>query len=144
MITSNIPGQTDMFADVSTKDLAKYLRAQAPALDAESRELRGFNPCSGIWSVTIELTTGVVHGWEEGRTEFVFIKVDDAGKYQLLNEDHKAIRQYIGCYAPAVLDTEEKDLSESDYISFKVLPTGQIEGWNPALVELKAWPFAKT
>ena len=86
------------------------------------------------WKPLIDLDTGKIINWEEGKVARVHYKVCDDGEYWLLGEDYKEVLKYTGYYVPDILDTSNEGFG--DYLIMNVNEKGMIENWK---FEIKDW-----
>ena len=84
-----------------------------------------------MWTATIEIDTGRIEGWPQGRSEDLYMKVCDEGSYFILDEDHKQLAGIESDYVPHGLIPGEY----GDYVDFKINADGVITNWpnNPNL-----------
>ncbi len=76
------------------------------------------------WEVLINVDTGLIEGWPEGRKERVQMKVCDGGTYILLDDGEEVER--IECnYVPNRLIPGEY----GDYIDLRIDESGKITNW---------------
>jgi hypothetical protein len=75
------------------------------------------------WVATVDIHTGKIREWPEGKTGILFMKVCDAGTYTLLDRDGKQIAERTD-YVPYVIPSEG-----SDYIDLKIGSDGIIANW---------------
>ena len=88
-------------------------------------------PCKNgkRWQPEIEIETGKILNWEQGKKADIHYKVCDAGKYSLKDEKGEIIYTQ-NSYVPTFLDcTPEKDAC-GDYIIFQVDENGFIINWD--------------
>ena len=121
----------------------KYLRAECGVRYFEDGELNGIqddddNPAMpfakpGLWSPLIDMETGRIVDWPEGKTASIHYKVCDAGRYALLDAEKKEVVAIDG-YVPAIMSP--KDNGYGDYVIMDIGADGTIDKWR---VDLEAF-----
>ena len=115
---------------------AKYLQVSAGVRHWEDATVNDVEdedgkliPCrdGDYWNPIINIETGVITNWEQGKTAEIHYKICDDGTYALLDAGLTKIVQKEG-YVPNILDLDGE--SYGDYIIMKVSENGLIEGWN--------------
>ena len=76
------------------------------------------------WKAEVDVDTGQIKGWPQGRTLDIFIKVCDAGFYTLKDQDGEIVATKDG-YVPNNIVPGEY----GDYISLKVNEDGVVTNW---------------
>lgn len=86
-------------------------------------------PCriDDYWCPEIDIETGKITNWEQGKTAKVHYKVCDDGTYQLKDKKGNVVLEIDG-YVPVFLDTGRDGYG--DYIILDINENGQIAGWN--------------
>jgi len=84
-------------------------------------------PCrkGDIWAPDIDIDSGVIVNWEQGKTAKVHYKVCDEGSYYLLDENHERILSIEEDYVPNDLIPGKYN----DYIIMDIDENGKIEQW---------------
>lgn len=121
----------------------KYLQVEAGARYWEDTTVNEIDdiygdliPCreGDNWSPLIELETGKIVNWEQGKTANVHYKVCDAGTYTLLDDDINTIKSIDG-YVPKIMYPKENGFG--DYIIMDIDKNGFIQNWEVNLKEFK-------
>ena len=79
------------------------------------------------WCPIIEIESGKIINWDQGKTADIHYKVCDDGDYYLLNQDQNVELEKNG-YVLDCLSID--DNGYGDYIILKVDENGLIENWN--------------
>ena len=90
-----------------------------------------------LWDVTVEVDTGRILGWPDGRSEELYMKVIDSGTYTLLDSDKQALLTLAEVYVPHGLIPGEF----GDYIELSIEEDGVISNW-PTKPDLSEWVIA--
>lgn len=115
----------------------KYIEVSAGVRYWEDGTLNGEEDGVGImpfregdmWRPVIDLDEGKVVDWPKGDTASIHYKVCDSGEYWLLDEEHKRVAKWNGCYVPDdLLCVGAKGYG--DYIIFSIEEDGKITGWS--------------
>lgn len=77
------------------------------------------------WECDVEMDTGKISRWPQGRAEDFYMKVTDGGIYQLLDENAKLVAEIAQNYVPHGVVPGEY----GDYIHFKINEHGIITNW---------------
>lgn len=91
------------------------------------------------WAPVIRLEDGTIMDWPQGTTADVHFKVCDQGEYWLLDGKRNRIAKWGGYYVPNQFLCHG-DNGYGDYIIFKVIENGRIEGWSKPTVDSEQWP----
>lgn len=93
-------------------------------------------PCKAghIWSPIIEIETGRILNWEQGKIAEVHYKVCDAGNYILKDADDNTVLSIDG-YVPSVLCPA--DNRYGDYIIMLINEDGFIDGWECSALDIE-------
>ena len=85
-------------------------------------------PCvvNGRWCPVIDIETGKILNWEQGKTGNVYYKVCDDGNYKLLDENDNIVVDK-NCYVPDFLAID--DSGYGDYIIMTIDENGNIQRW---------------
>jgi len=83
-----------------------------------------------MWSINIDLATGVIAGWPDGVTAETHYKVCDAGVYHAVSEDGSRVASKDG-YVPSMLSPGGSGYG--DYVIMKIDGSGKIENWSADL-----------
>lgn len=84
------------------------------------------------WCPIIDIDSGRILNWENGKSADIHYKVCDAGEYVIFENKNIYIR--IWSYVPDFLSIGSQGYG--DYIIFKVDVNGNIENWDPIRVDL--------
>lgn len=86
------------------------------------------------WVATVDLETGQIQEWPNGKTGELFMKVRDEGYYHLLTPDGKEIASIEGDYVPSAVPGEF-----GDYVDLRINEEGIITNWVacPSLEDFK-------
>ena len=86
-------------------------------------------PCreGDYWKPVIDIETGVIENWENGKTADIHYKVCDCGIYNLLDAKDEIVVSKDG-YVP--IDMCPGGSGYGDYIIMKVFAGGLIENWH--------------
>lgn len=121
------------------KVAVKYLQVEAgvrywedATVDGVADDDGSLIPCrsGGLWSPLIDLETGTIKDWPEGKTASVHYKVCDSGRYILLNADGIEVSAIDG-YVPKIMCPG--DNGYGDYIIMSIDGGGKIAKWRPDL-----------
>lgn len=82
------------------------------------------------WCPIIEIETGKIINWEQGKIAEVHYKVCDDGIYILRDQDKSAIKKIEGY---VIDDLSIGDNGYGDYIIMSIDADGKIKDWNPTL-----------
>jgi hypothetical protein len=77
-----------------------------------------------MWDATVDIDTGKIQNWPQGKTGDMHMKVCDGGTYTLLDKDGKSLAE-IADYIPNSVVPGEY----GDYIELKIDATGTITNW---------------
>lgn len=85
-------------------------------------------PCreGDYWCPEIDIETGVITNWKQGKTADIHFKVCDDGEYFLKDSEGNVVTQKEG-YVPNILDLDRE--SYGDYIIMTVDEYGKISNW---------------
>lgn len=85
-------------------------------------------PCRNgdYWEPEIDIDTGVIINWEQGKIADIHYKVCDMFSCTIHDADGLRIHDYDG-YVPAVMCPEESGYG--DYIIMSIDENGKIDGW---------------
>lgn len=89
-------------------------------------------PCraGANWEPTIDLQTGQITNWQQGKTAEIHYKVCDCGNYSLLDSSGKEIKSIDG-YVPNIMCP--KGSGYGDYIIMDIDENGFIQKWKADL-----------
>ena len=76
------------------------------------------------WKPIVNIETGVITNWEQGKTADIHYKVCDNGEYWLRDENDNDVVKAKGYYVPSFLG------DMGDYIVFTVDENGLIQNWS--------------
>lgn len=84
------------------------------------------------WTAVIDIDSGKILDWPQGKSGEFYMKVCDEGLYYLLNEDLKLIRSIEEDYVPNRLIPPHDGYG--DYVHFIIDGNGMIKNWysNPS------------
>ncbi len=113
----------------------KFLRIEA-AVRYEEEDIPNDFPfrTGDVWDVLVDIETGIIVDWPQGRAADVHMKVCDEGSYHLLDANkvvHASIEQD---YVPNGVIPG----SYGDYIEMTILEDGRIKEW-PKKPDLEAF-----
>lgn len=77
------------------------------------------------WNVSIEIDSGKIHGWPEGKAGKFFTKVCDTGSYWLVSNTGDIVAEIESDYCPNLLIPGEY----GDYIDLDIDKNGTIKNW---------------
>ena len=80
-----------------------------------------------IWEATIDIESGRIVHWEQGKTLNFYLKVVDMGFYYLLSSSGEVVASILGDYVPDCLPQEY-----GDYVDFEIDESGLITNWKKA------------
>lgn len=115
----------------------KYLLAECGARYWSDSTVNGEEDTNGklmpcidgeYWKPLIELETGKILNWEQGKEADVYYKVCDDGLYKLLDKDKKIIHSIDG-YVPKIMCPTKPGYG--DYVIMKIDKDGYIKNFNP-------------
>jgi len=91
-------------------------------------------PCrkGDAWMPTIDLETGIITNWEQGKAASIHYKVCDAGVYTLTDEQGNTVQEISG-YVPKIMCPGGSGYG--DYIIMNIDATGRIDKWSVLLDE---------
>jgi hypothetical protein len=113
----------------------KFLKVRAGVRYWEDASVNGIEdengdliPCrvDDDWCPIIDVETGVITNWEQGKKADIHYKICDDGNYYLLSESDEIIAEKDG-YVPDCLAID--DSGYGDYIILKVDENGLINNW---------------
>lgn len=78
-----------------------------------------------LWTATVQLDTGKIEEWPQGKAGELFIKVTDGGTYILFDEHGKSVASLEHEYVPHGVVPGE----DGDYVSLEIDETGTITNW---------------
>ena len=76
------------------------------------------------WKPVIDIETGIVTNWEQGKNAEIYYEVLYDGEYLLRDENNNNVTKYKGYYVPDFLG------KFGDYIFLSIDINGQIRNWN--------------
>ncbi len=120
---------------------AKYLHAKVGVRYWEDSEINNesdsdgkLTPCREgyLWCPIIELETGKITNWEQGKKADIHFKSCDNNEFLLLDENKNTIKSIDGyvikCMSP-------KENGYGDYVIMDIDENGFIKNWKPTLDE---------
>jgi hypothetical protein len=78
-----------------------------------------------VWRATVDIATGVIANWPQGKTLDMHMKVCDEGSYFVRDYHHTVVHSREVDYIPSWIPGEY-----GDYIIMKIDENGHIEGWD--------------
>lgn len=114
----------------------KFLKVRAgvrywedASVDGVEDENGDLIPCrtDDDWCPVIDVETGIIINWEQGKKADIHYKICDDGDYYLLDENNDVLVEKDG-YVPDCLAID--DSGYGDYIILKVDENGLINNWN--------------
>lgn len=90
-------------------------------------------PCmqGEIWKPVINVDTGQILNWEQGKAAEVHSKICDSGSYFLKDESGETMLKIENNYVPEMLSPKENGYG--DYIILDIDENGFIDGWRCTL-----------
>ena len=88
-----------------------------------------------LWSAKVEIDTGKIEGWPQGKTGEMYMKVCDEGSYWLMDADGNVIDAIERDYVPNSLIPGEY----GDYVELNIDENGIITNWlkHPSLEDFR-------
>ena len=83
------------------------------------------------WEVDIDVDTGKILNWEQGKEAKIHYKVRDGGSYSLFDSNGTKRLRLDGCYVPDILAIDGSGYG--DYIIITIDKDGFIKNWEPDL-----------
>ena len=77
-----------------------------------------------MWQAKIDIATGEIHDWPQGKTLVMYMKVVDTGIYILRDGDGNIIAERNDYVPHGIVPGEW-----GDYVHFKIDETGKITNW---------------
>lgn len=77
-----------------------------------------------VWNVTVDIDTGKIHDWPQGKTAKIYMKVCDQGNYYLLSAGNIELVSRENDYVPSCIPGEY-----GDYIEFDIAEDGTVANW---------------
>lgn len=99
-------------------------------INGESDTENGDNiPCKNgnIWNPEIDIETGVITNWEQGKTADIHYKVCDLCGFELKDENGNIVHKEEDDYVPKTLSPKENGYG--DYIIMDIDLDGKIKDW---------------
>lgn len=78
-----------------------------------------------MWRAMVDIDTGKIRDWPQGKSGDLYMKVCDEGSYALYAEDGRELAILDGDYVPHGVVPGEY----GDYIDLKIDETGAIKNW---------------
>lgn len=135
-------------AEENTNHIAKFIEVRAVPRYWEDSKVDGVADENGTlipfrrgdaWCPVIELATGRIVGWPEGKTASVHYKVCDEGEYWLLDESGVRVAKYADYYVPDRFLCHG-DRGFGDNIILNINEQGAVEGWRTPVIDPGMWP----
>lgn len=76
------------------------------------------------WKATIDVETGQIHDWPQGKTGSFYMKVCDEGIYTLLDQEGNELAKIDEDYVPNLIPGEY-----GDYVEFAIDENGIVTNW---------------
>jgi len=94
-------------------------------------------PCKEgeLWKPIIDLDTGKILNWEQGKKADVHYKVCDAGSYFIKDDEGNTVLSIEQDYVPSLLCP--KEAGYGDYIIMDIDENGFIQNWKPDLSDFE-------
>ncbi len=104
----------------------KFVRIEA-AVRYEEEDIPNDFPfrIGDMWNVLVDIETGIIIDWPQGRTADVHMKVCDEGSYYLLDAKKNVVASIEQDYVPNGIVPG----SYGDYIEMTILEDGRIKEW---------------
>lgn len=121
----------------------KYLLAEAGARYWEDATVNGKEDTEGTlipcrdgeyWKPLIDIETGIIINWEQGKVAEVHYKCCDDGKYKLLDANKEVIKEIDG-YVPSIMCP--KGSGYGDYVIMDIDADGKIQNWKAKLSDFQ-------
>jgi hypothetical protein len=99
-------------------------------INGESDTENGDNiPCKNgdIWNPEIDIETGIISNWEQGKTADIHYKVCDLCGFELKDENGNIVHKEEDGYVPRTLSPKENGYG--DYIIMDIDSEGKIKDW---------------
>ena len=112
-----------------------HLKVKCGARYWEDTEVNGIEDTDGdliplrngdYWCPVIDLETGIIKEWPQGKTANVHYKCCDDGDYWLVTDEGEEIKSR-GYYVPNILDIYKE--SFGDYVILNIDENGKIADW---------------
>lgn len=78
-----------------------------------------------MWIGTVDIDTGVIRDWPQGKAGSMHMKVCDEGTYTLLGPKGEEIVCLVEEYVPHCIPGDD-----GDYVQFDIDETGKVIGWD--------------
>jgi hypothetical protein len=93
-------------------------------------------PCreGDLWCPIIDIDTGIIQNWEQGKKADIHFKVCDQCSYELKDSDNVTHYSVEDEYVPNTLCPKERGYG--DYIIMDIDVNGQIKNWRPEVSDL--------
>lgn len=113
---------------IPTEVNIKYVKVHLPVRYEDEDMPYNFPLRNGDWwTAVIDIDSGKILDWPQGKSGEFYMKVCDEGSYYLLNENNKVIAQIERDYVPNQL--LPPDDGYGDYVCFVIDETGIITNW---------------
>ena len=122
----------------------KTLHVKAHVRYWEDAEINGvedtdgtLTPCKEgeLWCPIIDLDTGIILNWEQGKEAKIHFKVCDSGSYFIKNEKGYDVLLIEDDYVPSIMSPGGDGYG--DYIIMNIDKYGRIENWKPDLSDFE-------
>ena len=121
----------------------KFLQVEAgvrywedASVNGEDDENGNLIPCrdGDYWKPKIDIQTGQILNWSQGKTADIHYKVCDDGEYSLLSENDTLVKKIEG-YVPDIMCPKGEGFG--DYIIMDIDENGFIQNWKPDLSDFE-------
>jgi len=82
---------------------------------------------SNIWSISIDIDSGIISDWPQGTTASVHYKVCDGFSCKVIDDEHNVICELKNEYVPRTMSPKRDN--EGDYIIMNIDENGKIRNW---------------
>lgn len=103
----------------------KFIHITVPVYEDDVAKDLPFLTPTLMWSIMVEVDTGLIRGWPQGRSEHVFTKVCDRGHYVFLDDKMNTLIGLKGVYVPHCIVPGQY----GDYIDLNINEDGVITNW---------------
>ncbi len=77
-----------------------------------------------LWDATVEIDTGKIQDWPQGKSGYLYMKVSDCGQYNLYDSNGTMVAEISGYVPHGIVPGEY-----GDYIDLKIDDAGVITNW---------------
>jgi hypothetical protein len=118
--------------EIKTLAIAANVRYwEAATINGIEDEDGTLTPCKDgdLWKPVIDIDTGIIQNWEQGKKANIHFKVCDEGSYYLKDENGVTLLSIEDNYVPKIAYPERNGYG--DYIIMNIDESGKIDNWNP-------------